>query len=201
MPVRKDINFNSGFTGCNDRMAILKNETVPRKLDTFTEINPTDINTDMFVYVDDGESKKIRLGNIINTTASQPDWDETDESSYSYIRNKPDNLVLDRDVTSLFNVGGIRIGDTFEKGTPLHDIIIKLLSFTEKITNIKFGIVDTLNIGQASFIDELKTDVQENKADLLSNGWTHTFTVDNEYYVLAVPAELGIEVKEVLQDG
>ena len=74
MPVRKDINFNSGFTGCNDRMAILKNETVPRKLDSFTEIQGADINTDMYVYVDEnGKSERIRLGEIVNTTATQAD--------------------------------------------------------------------------------------------------------------------------------
>lgn len=71
---RSDINFNSGFTGCNDRMAILKNATVPRRLDDIEEIDSSGIGLDMYVYVDDGgKDRKINLGDIASANAMQSD--------------------------------------------------------------------------------------------------------------------------------
>lgn len=209
MPVRRDINFNAGFTGCEDRMAILRNATVPRKLDDFTEIEPAEIDTDMYVYVDNaGKSEKIKLGNIIDTSASQPDWDEDDEASYSYIRNKPD-LYLKEDLISLYNIGGVKAGDIFEKGTSLYDIIRSILSAIEPTEGIRFGVINEIPEWSGEFITNNLVSIEEylgidsgiGLARLLGEGLSLNFKASNQFYVLAVPSNAGLEVSEVLQEG
>ena len=202
MPVRKDINFNAGFTGCEDRMAILRNETVPRRLDDFTEVGYSDISTDMYVYVDDGDSKKIRLGNIINSTAAQADWDETNEGSYSYIWNKPE-IKLTSDLTSLYNVGGVKAGDKFEAGTSLYDIIASILTYTERASGLRFGILNNIpEIWTGEFIQSNFSPVDEiSYNDMMSTGLVRNFDVNNQFYVLAIPSEYGVKVTEVTQEG
>lgn len=202
MPVRKDINFNAGFTGCEDRMAILRNETVPRRLDDFNEIYESDITTDMYVYVDDGTGKKIRLGNIIDSTATQSDWDETDEGSYAYIRNKPE-IKLTKSLTSLYNVGGVKAGDKFEAGTSLYDIIVSILSYTEIAAALRFGILNDLpEIWTGEYIENHLSLVDEvSYNEIMSEGLVRNFDANNQFYVLAIPSEYGIKVTDVIQEG
>ena len=141
MPAKKDVIFNSGFTGCNDRMAILKNETVQKDLSDYSEVLSTNVGTDMYVYVDDaGKPSKIRLGEIITSNAVQPDWAEKDTTSYAYIRNKPADLVIDEDIVSLYNIGGINAGQLFKAGTAVTDIIKKLL-YTNAPVTLRFGLI------------------------------------------------------------
>lgn len=204
MPVNKDIIFNSGFTGCEDRMSILRNATVPRKLGDFEEIEPAEINTDMFVYVDSaGKGKKIKLGNIVDTSASQADWDEEDESSYSYIKNKPD-IKLNEELVSLFNVGGIKAGDVFTKGTSLYDIVIAMLSARHDDLPIHFGLLSELPLAwTGEFITTNLTQLENvDLADIMTNGLACNIEgADNQFYVLAIPTSLGIKVSEVIQEG
>ena len=208
---RNDINFNSGFTGCNDRMAILKNETVPRRLDEFEEVESPEITTDMYVYVDDGKSKKVKLGNIVNTNGVQSDWDEENEGSYAYIKNKPD-AYLKEDITALYQVGGIRVGQTFDKGTSLYDIIFDMLS-TSKEASMMFGLVDNIPaVWTISDIDALQTEIQGSISNFMLYGTDPndtTFNANNQFYVLAVPkffefedgTRVSLDVSEILQNG
>lgn len=200
---RSDINFNSGFTGCNDRMAILKNSTVPRRLDEFPEVDSTEMGLDMYVYVDDnGTDKKMSLGDITNPGAMQSDWESTDEESYAYIKNKPD-LKLKEDLTSLYEVGGVRVGQVFPENTSLYDILIDILS-TTKDAILYFGLVDEIPASWTiSDIDALNQ-IEAKAADLIAVGTNPkytTFDANNQYYVLAVPKEYGIKVSEVSQNG
>ena len=202
MPVRKDINFNSGFTGCEDRMAILKNSTVPRNLGELEEIEPADINTEMYVYVDEaGKGKKIKLGNVVDESASQVDWDEEDDTSYAYIKNKP-IVDLPEDLISLFNVGGVKAGDVFPAGTSIYDLLVRVLSAPHDDVPFYFGVLNEFPLEWSAAFITSALELQDN-VDLqesLTNGFSVTFTANNQFYVLAVPKTLGIEVSEVIQD-
>ena len=200
---RSDINFNSGFTGCNDRMAILKNATVPRRLDDIEEIDSSGIGLDMYVYVDDGgKDRKINLGDIASANAMQSDWEVTDEDSYAYIKNKP-QLTLKEDLVSLYDVGGVRVGQVFPENTSLYDILIDILS-TTKDAILYFGLVDEIpEVWTITDIDALDQ-IDSKASELISMGTNPkdtTFDAHNQYYVLAVPKEYGLKVSEVLQNG
>ena len=213
MPVRRDINFNSGFTGCEDRMAILKNETVQRDLSGFKELEAAEIDTNQFVYIDDnGKPAKIRLGTIIDTNAVQADWTDTDPESYAYIKNKPD-IALDEDLVSIYNVGGVHKGDVFARGTSMMEIIKNILSSTSNDTGIRFGLLNEIpNWNTFNPESDLTIASTQTVASLLQYGFEVNFTANNQYYVLAVPATLGtesedgytatnVEVDSVLQNG
>ena len=213
MPVRRDINFNAGFTGCEDRMAILRNATVPRKLDNFTEIEPAEISTDMYVYVDNaGKSEKIKLGNIIDTSASQADWDEDDEASYSYIRNKPD-LTFDEDFVSLYNIGGVSSGQVFPAGTSIMEVLKEILSVSGDVV-FRFGIIDAddhgalpgdFSVYQLQEYDNVKL------ASIIQNGWSpndgNPITLEpgrtgsGQFFILAIPKSERITLEKCYQAG
>lgn len=203
MPVQKDINFNAGFTGCNDRMAILRNETVPRRLDVFEEVDPVDIDPEMFVYIDsDGKSQKIRLGNIINAgvVPVQSDWDEEDDTKYSYIRNKPDIndlLYLDEELVSLYNIGGIHSGQKFPAGTSLADILKEMLSVTHPEV-FYVGVINSLSPNVESDMNEIEVATDK----LISDGYKwEDIHLNNQYWAIALPKDSHVDLTGVFQEG
>lgn len=213
MPVRKDINFNAGFTGCEDRMNILKNATVPRNLSEFTELEPAEIDTNMYVYVDHaGKGEKIKLGNIIDTSATQADWDEKDEYSYSYIKNKPD-LVFNEDFVSLYNIGGVSSGQVFPAGTSIIEVLKEILSVSGDVV-FRFGIIDADDYGAlpGDFSVYQLQEYDNNKlADILQKGWSpnngNPITLESgrtgngQFFILAIPKSERITLEKCYQAG
>ena len=192
----RDINFNAGYNGCTDKVAILKNEVVQRDLTNYNEITSEDVDINSFIYVDhDGNSSKIKLGDVITANAVQSDWDQEDDTKYDFIKNKPE-LKLSEDLVSLYNIGGIKIGQIFEKGTSIFDIMKEMLS-TDTPEDFYIGVINTLS-------PDLTTDMEEISMPtsvLISEGYKVTMTLNNQYWALAIPKSSRIEVKSIYQEG
>ena len=191
----RDINFNAGFNGCSDKMNILRNEVVPRRLDKFEEIASEDVDINSYIYVDkDGENAKIKLGDVITANAVQSDWDQEDDTKYDYIKNKP-SMKLEEDLVSLYNIGGIHIGQIFEKGTPILDIMKEMLSVSTPEV-FRIGAIDSLSINPLSM-----EEVEVTTAQLISEGYTRELTLNNQYYAIAIPKSSRIILDKVYQAG
>lgn len=194
----KDMNMNAGYNQCDARMKILKNETVQKDLD-YSEIKKSDINEKSFVYVDNnGKPSKIKLAAIADPNEGvQSDWDEEDELSLAYILNKP-NFTLKEDIVSNFNVGGIKIGTVLEAGSSALDILVKMLTSSEQVI-FKFDSLVNIDRIRPTEMPDLPV---KNVSDILVEGLLiEDVELHNEYYVLLVPRDSKLEVKEVYQGG
>lgn len=208
MPTR-EILFNSGFTGCNDRMAILKNETVQRDLSKFKELDSGDFSTEQYVYVDDaGKPARVKLEKVITSDGVQSDWEEDDQTSLAYILNKPDlTFGLEDDsreeFTVIYDVGGLRRGDKISASESAVEILRKILISTDDHTGVKVGLIKfgELPTDWNEFDLNKLTDIPNTVADLLEYGYNYKFSASNDYYVIAVPRTLDIELEKVYQDS
>lgn len=193
----KDINFNSGYNGCEARMSILKNETVRRDLD-YDEIKRQDVDINSYIYVEnEGVPSKIKLASIIDEKqGTQSDWLEEDTSSLAYIKNKP-ILNLDKDIVASYTVGGIKAGDKIPEGTSVYDLLIKILSIAESAV-VRFGVLDSITNVNPQTVPEYTLDVQ----DVLTKGLLfENVQLQNQYYVLLIPEQEGLKVDRVFQGG
>lgn len=193
----KDITFNNGYNQCEARMSILKNETVQKDLD-YEEITPANVGVNSFAYVDhNGKPTKIKLASIIDERqGTQSDWLETDEESLAFIKNKPE-LILDKDLISAYNVGGIKAGDVIPAGTSVTEIINKILSIAESVA-IKFGILDSIVDVNPGALEDYLISVE----DALSKGVRFdNIDLRNQYYILLIPEDADLLVSNVFQGG
>lgn len=220
----KNINFNSGLNGCNDKISILKNEVILKDLKKYEDTrNDSEVSfEDSYLYVDQqGQPTKISLIEVMTgapVDEVQADWDQTDESKFSYIKNKP-VVVLDEDVVSLYNIGGIYAGQEFKKGTTVVDIIKELFSSGGKDNIVKLFVTDfepdTITVDQLDEIEpkfapqgfyEQKV-LNLTSTELVTHGliWMNSngkdIVVDNQYYMLALPASFGVIVDDIFQAG
>lgn len=193
----KDVQFNSGYNGCDARMSILKNETVRRNLD-YKEIKPEDIDIDSYIYVEnDGNPYKLQLASITDAKQGiQADWDEENEDSLAFIKNKP-QVILDEEVVAAYNVGGVRAGDKIPAGTSIYDILMKILSIADSIT-VKFSALDSVE----EINPILMLDYTFSVEDVLTKGIVFSnIELNNQYYVLLVPEDSALLVDKVFQGG
>lgn len=192
----KNIHFNAGYNGCGDSIEILKNEVVQRDLADFEEMTSDDINLDSYIYVDNaGEPSKIKLGRVIANNMVQSDWDQEDTTKFDFIKNKPE-LKLEEDMVSLYNIGGVKIGQVFEKGTDIIDIVKEILTVDHPEV-FYIGAIDTL---APDLVEEMR-EVEVSTAELISKGYKVKFNLDNQYFALAIPKTAGVEVKAIYQEG
>lgn len=223
---RKDINFNAGFNGCNDKVAILKNEVLFKDLEEYEDTrNDSEVSyEDSYIFVDQqGNPTKMPLTEVMSgipLEEIQSDWAETDEHKFSYIKNKPeDKTVLDEDMISLYNIGGIYAGQEFKKGTLILDIIKELFSSGGKDNIVKVFVTDfDPSDITPDIIDEIEPKyvpdgIYEQKifhltsTELVTKGlvWKNDdgsdISLDNQYYMLAVPASFGVVVNDIFQAG
>lgn len=191
----RDIKFNSGYNECEARMSILKNETVQRDLD-YDEITNDDVTVDSYVYVDqNGKPAKMKLADVIASNAMQSDWLQEDDKKLDYIKNKP-QITLEEDLVSLYNLGGIKMGQVFKKGTPFIEIVQELLMTTTPEV-FRFGVVDSLLDFDLESVEEFEIST----ASLISDGWQHELTFNNQYLALLIPEDSHVDVKRVYQAG
>ena len=123
----------------------------------------------------------------------QSDWDEEDELSLAYILNKP-NFTLKEDIVSNFNVGGIKIGTVLEAGSSALDILVKMLTSSEQVI-FKFDSLVNIDRIRPTEMPDLPV---KNVSDILVEGLLiEDVELHNEYYVLLVPRDSKLEVKEV----
>lgn len=212
-----NINFNAGYNNCNDKVAILRNEVVQRKLDNFEEITNEDVDVNSYVYVDqNGSPARIKLGDVITANATQSDWDQTDDTKFDFIKNKPEIKLSER-LISLYNVGGIKAGQIFEEGTPIIDIMKELLSVSNP-SMFRFGVVtaDERGMIPLDFTIQQLTEVEISTADLIAEGfnpndikWKDVFpefqgegvTLNDQFFVIAIPSDSVIEIDKCYQAG
>ena len=191
----KDINLNSGYNNCNARMSILRNETVRRDLD-YEEIDNDDVDINSYVYVSqNGEPAKMKLADVIASNAMQSDWHQEDPTKLDYIKNKPP-IELQDDLVSLYNLGGIKMGQIFKKGTPYIEIVKELLMTTTPET-FRFGVVDDINNFELESVEEFEIST----ATLIAEGWQHELTFNNQYLALLIPEDSHVDVRRVYQAG
>lgn len=191
----KDLRFNAGYNNCEARMSILRNETVQRELD-YDEITNDDVDINSYVYVDqNGSPAKMKLADVIASNAMQSDWNQEDPTKLDYIKNKPP-IQLDEDLVSLYNLGGIKMGQVFKAGTPYIDIIKELLMVTTPET-FRFGVVDDINTFNLESVEEFEIST----AKLIADGWKHELTFNNQYLALLIPENSHVDVNRVYQAG
>lgn len=196
----KDINFNAGFNGCNDKVAILRNSVVQRELDSFDIMTNDDVDINSYIYVDhkvEGKTipSKMLLSEVIASNATQSDWDEEDDTKLDYIKNKPE-VELQEDLISLYNIGGIKLGQVFEKGTSYLDIMKELLS-TSRPEVFRFGVVDDLYNFDILSVEEFEIPT----SDLIAEGFVHELTFNNNYLALLIPEDSHVDIKAIYQAG
>jgi len=203
-----EVKFNTGFNGCNDRLAIVKNETVPRRLDEFTEIESGAATTvDDYLYVDgNGLDKKIKVSTLLNPKRTKSDWAEEREDEDSFILNKPGVNNLETDMVSSYNVGGIRAGHVFEKGTTVREIIDMLLSLNADgyfLAQITESNPSGLTEEELIEIDKDNKNHIAITPDILSNGYFWTINTDNDYFYIAIKSteDTRIKVEKIKQAG
>jgi len=193
----KNIHFNAGYNGCGDSIEILKNEIVPRDLTNLEEMTNDDVDINSYIYVDhDGEASKIKLGRVIANDMVQSDWEQDDPTKFDFIKNKPE-LTLQEDIVALYNIGGIRAGRKFEKGTSILEMIKEAISVdTPEI--IYAGAIDSL----APIVEEDMERINTSSAELVNNGLVReNVDLQNQYYAIAIPKNAGVEVTGVYQEG
>lgn len=174
----RDINFNSGYNNCHDKVAILKNETVRTKLRDYAEMTNDDVDINSYVYVDhevEGRTvpSKMKLSEVIASNAMQSDWDEEDPTKLDYIKNKP-YLELTEDLVSLYNVGGLKRGQVIPKGTKILDVLKEIISVTGEAV-FRFGVISADEHGALPgdfSIDDLQEFDDKKLADILAYGWS-----------------------------
>jgi len=194
-----DIKFSGGYNNCDDRMAILKNSVVQRRLDKFQQLLsekfPSLKSGEAFVYVDGGVGKdeRVDLLDILHADHVNANWDEQDPGSPAYIQNKPDisSTLLKDDMTAYYTVGGVKAGDTFAKGTSVVDIIMKMLSL-ESGEYMFYG--KTLAI--PTTVNGL-TKLNISRQTLLQNGFTWNVDLENQFYILAMPKTMHLKLKSL----
>lgn len=194
-----EIKFNSGFNVCGDKVAILRNEVVPKDLSDIEQLNISDLGAESYIFVDAGDKEgKISLADIQGGALKiQPDMSESDPESPRFVRNRLDsNLFLSEPLRTAYAVGGIKKNTVYEAGTPISQILKDLLTTSVIDGGLKFGIVS----GIPSSVDDLQ-DVNINREDLLIKGITFEGAFNNQYYALAVPVSLGLAVDAVIQSG
>lgn len=212
----RDIRFNSGFAGCDDKCAILRHEMVPRRLkdnERFEEIVADDITDGMYVYVDNnGEDCKAPLGDIIWPDHVNADWAEENDAKASYIYNKP--IIGDTFVKESFNstakVGGVEVGELVLKGTPWAEVIKRILTGISGEAYLYWGIVDTDpyedSEGQIT-VDWSVSNLQNYKtitrAELINDGfeWPEFYTLDHQRQVIAFNKGAQLDVDWMEQEG
>lgn len=191
----RDIKFNAGYDTCQARMSILSNETVHKDLD-YIEIGNDDVDLNSYVYVNqNGVPAKMKLADVIASNAMQSDWLQDDPDKLDYIKNKPP-VELEEDLVSLYNLGGIKMGQIFKKGTPYIEIVKELLMTTTPET-FRFGVVDDL----ANFRLEDVEEFEISTATLIADGWQHQLTFNNQYLALLIPENSHVDVRRVYQAG
>lgn len=216
--------LNSGFCGCDDRFALLEEDTIPRRLadSDIPEVRSNyKSNGKMYVYVDnDGKDAKVSLDSILYPSHVNADWNATrgnDSEGYyynpAYIYNKPDfegfekdvdrrmkgfeeGLCLDEDFKVTNTVGKVKAGTTLLKGTPLQQIIKDML--TKGVgTVLKYGVID-----DPGRIEALEYEENLSVQKLLDDGLTISdLVLDGEYHVVAIPEDAGIKCTKVFQGG
>ena len=190
-----DIHFNAGYDTCQARMSILKNETVQRDLN-YDEITNDDVDINSYVYVDqNGKPAKMKLADVIASNAMQSDWLQEDPTKLDYIKNKPP-IELEEDLVSLYNLGGIKMGQIFKKGTPFIDIIKELLMTTTPET-FRFGVVNDIYDFRLEDVEEFEVST----ATLIADGWQHQLSFNNQYLALLIPENSHVDVRRVYQAG
>ena len=215
----RDIRFNSGFVGCDDKCAIMRHELVPRRLkdnERFEDVVAEDITDGMYVYVDNnGEDCKANLSDIIWPEQVRSDWDEIDPKKPAYIENKP--VIGDTYVKETFNstakVGGINVGDLILEGTPWADILKRILTaingdaimywWTTKTRPEDLTISDFETSGS-----KYRGQKTISRSELLNEGFewpkyvdAHSYTLDDEWHVIAFNKDAQIEVDWMEQEG
>ena len=194
-----EIKFNSGFNVCGDKVAILRNEVVPKDLSNVELLNSSDLGADSYIFVDaGGKEGKVALADIQGGAVKiQPDMSESDPESPRFVRNRLDsNLFLSESLRTAYSIGGIKKNTVYEAGTPVSQILKDLLTASAIDSGLKFGLVSEI----PSSVDDLQ-DVEVNREDLLTKGITFKGAFNNQYYALAVPVSLGLTVDAVIQSG
>ncbi len=203
-----EIKFNTGFNGCNDRMAILKNELVPRRMESLPEIGDgSEVTDNDYIYVDsDNLDKKIRVSTLLNSERIQSDWSVEDETKSAFIRNKPGCDNLEEDMVALYNIGGIKAGHVFSKGTSVRDIIDMMLSLNNQGYFLRHTVdynPEEITEEQLIEFDTVSTNRIPLTTDILSNGYQWEIHPDNEYFFIAINDidDIGIKVEKIKQAG
>lgn len=194
-----ELKFNSGFNVCGDKVAILRNEVVPKDLSKVESIGIDDLGADSYIFVDaGGKEGKISVADIQGGALRiQPDMAESDPESPRFVRNRLDsNLLLSEQIRTAYAIGGIKKNTVYEAGTPIGQILRDLLATSAVDSGLKFSVVSEI----PSSVDDLQ-DIETNREDLLAKGITFARTFNNQYYALAVPVSLGIIVDSVIQNG
>ena len=208
-----NINFNAGYNNCNDKVAILRNEVVQRDLKDFEELAGEDVDINSYIYVDqNGKPARIRLGDVISSNAVQSDWDQTDDTKYDYIKNKPE-LKFTEDFVSLYNIGGVAAGQPFTAGTSVMDVLKEMLSVTGDVV-FRFGIIDADDHGALPgdfSVNQLPEYDAYTLAEILQNGWSPNDgnpitlepgrTGNGQFFVLAIPTSQRITLEKCYQAG
>ena len=194
----RDINFNAGLNGCADRVAILKNETVPQDLANLESMEVSTIGDESYIYVDDnGSPKKIKL-NEVKTGAIQSDWDQSNVTAADYIKNKP-TIELEEDIKSFYNVGGIYAGQVIPAGSSALDIL-NMIFETSDILDFVFGVVS--NWGEVETVEQIGEVEEIARSEAMLKGIIKKdVTLNNNYYVFAIRKDSRAYVSKILQAG
>lgn len=152
------INFNEGFAGCQDRMAILEAKLAPRNIANDPSIPVMDINdigygigddccdinnpTDTaYILVDNnGTPMKLPLAKFLFPGGANADWNAEIEDGVmpaSYILNKPTIKVRDifgsEGFISEVQYGSIMEGDWIDPDASAMDLLRKMMTRTDRV--------------------------------------------------------------------